>query len=132
MVRVGVLRVHFELCRPRDVPRQAALADKVDQDDAESFKVVPPRMLVTSVRVQRQILGRSYDAFVFLEWDVTARLGTQESLGQAEIDQVDSRGFFVLANENVLRLHISVYEVLGVQVLESLDHLYRDDEDCFQ
>ena len=66
---------------------------------------------------ERQVLGRSDNAFVLLVRNMIASLRAEEALGKAIVDQVDRALLLALANEDVLGLHVSMDEVLRVQVL---------------
>lgn len=68
-------------------------------------------MLVATMPAERQVLSRSNDALIRLEWNVTARLRTEIALGQTEVDQVDCIGLFPLTDYYVFRLHVTVHEV---------------------
>ena len=60
---------------------------------------------------ERKVLGRSDYALIRLERNVRARLWAEVALGQTEVDQVDCIGFFPLADNYVLRFHVTVHEV---------------------
>lgn len=66
---------------------------------------------------ERQVLGRSDNAFVLLVRNMIASLRAEEALGKAIVDQIDRTLLLALANEDVLGLHVSMDEVLRVQVL---------------
>lgn len=53
--------------------------------------------------------------------NVLAALGVNVLLGEAKVDDVDDVlvGLAVLSHEEVLRLHVTVYQVLAVNILDS-------------
>ena len=83
--------------------------------------------------IDASVASRACKRFVVFVWDVLACFWVAISLGEAEIDNVNNVLLFAMTDEEVIRFHISVNEVIIVQELESLDHLVRYHErrlDC--
>lgn len=58
--------------------------------------------------------------------------GLSVSLGEPKVNDVHIMLFLANADEEVVRLDVSVQEVSGVHVLDSLDHLVSQHEDGLQ
>lgn len=58
-------------------------------------------------------------------------LGISVPFRQAEIDYVNNVLFLSMANEEIIRLHVSMNEVIVVQELKSLDHLVSNHKSSF-
>jgi hypothetical protein len=72
------------------------------------------------VGVDRGISGSSSEILAISVWDVFSSLGVSESLGKAEVDDVDIVLLLANANQKVIWLDVSVQEVSGVHKLNSL------------
>ena len=117
LVGIWILGIDVELTWAREVPWELTFLQEVDQNDAKRFEVVSSRVLVALMATERQVLGRSDNAFVLLVRNMIASLRAEEALGKAIVDQIDRALLLALANEDVLGLHVSMDEVLRVQVL---------------
>lgn len=85
------------------------------------------------MRIDTCVASCARKRFVVFVWDVLACFRVAISLSQAKIDNVNDVLLFAMTDEEVVRFHVSVDEVIIVQELESLDHLVRDHErrlDC--
>ena len=60
-----------------------------------------------------------------------SRLGVAIPLAQAKIDQVNLR-WFRGADDEIVRLHVPMEEVLPVHVLETGDHLVANHQHSFE
>lgn len=60
--------------------------------------------------------------------DVLVSAGVAVFFGQAKVDDVDQVALFAQPHQKVVRLHISVDEVLGVNVLYAADLSWRKDD----
>lgn len=106
---------------------------EVQQDKANRFEVIAPTLLDTKVSIDASVASRACKRFIVFVWDVFACFWVAISLGEAEIDNVNNVLLFAMTDEEVIRFHISVNEVIIVEELESLDHLVRNHErrlDC--
>ena len=79
-------------------------------------------MLVATMPAERQVLSRSNDALIRLEWNVTARLRTKIALGQTEVDDVDAvtRGVGA-SDQEVVGLDVAMDDPLFVHLLNAVD-----------
>jgi hypothetical protein len=58
--------------------------------------------------------------------------GISITFGKSEVNQVDHVLLLVNPNQEVIRLHISVDEVVVVEILKSLNHLVCNHENALQ
>ena len=89
---------------------------------AQGLQVVPSRLLLAQVGVDAHVPRGAGQAFVLPVWNVFVGVGVDVLLGQAEVDDVDD---FVLlgrgaTDQEVLRLDVSVDQMLGVDVLHQV------------
>jgi len=77
------------------------------------------------VGVYRGIACGSGEVFAISVGDVFAGLGVAEALGKAEVDHVHVVLFLADANQEVVRLDVSVQEVSAVDELDSLKLNYK-------
>lgn len=54
------------------------------------------------------------------------------SLSKAKVNKVDLMLFLIDSDKEVIRFHVSVNEVVVVEVLQSLDHLVCDHQHALQ
>ena len=73
------------------------------------------------VGVDGGVAGGSGEVLVLAVGDVLVGAGVAVLLGQAEVDDVDQVALLPQTHEEVVRLHVSVDEVLGVDVLNAAD-----------
>lgn len=71
--------------------------------------------------VDRGIAGSAGQVLVFPVGDVLVCAGIAVLLGQAEVNDVHQVALLPQAHEEVVRLHVPVDEVLGVDVLDAAD-----------
>lgn len=79
------------------------------------------------------VAGRARQVLVLPVGDVLVRSGIPVLLGQAEVDDVDQVALFAQTHEKVVGLHVSVDEVLGVDVFDPADLEkigFRKRNDC--
>ena len=74
------------------------------------------------MRVDRGVSCCASELLALYVWDVLA-LGGDVLFGQAEIYQVDLVAFLVSTHQKIVGLDVSVEVPLGVDVLDSGDHL---------
>lgn len=113
------------------LPRQLAF-QKVEQNVANRLEVITTRLLDADVRVDRSVAGSSGQGLVITVWNVLACLGVSVSLRKTKIDHVDHRGLIVDANQEIVRFHISVQEVLRVHEFDACNHLLSQHADRLQ
>lgn len=73
------------------------------------------------VCVDGGVAGGAGQVLVLAVGDVLVRAGVAVLLGQAEVDDVDQVALLAQAHQEVVGLHVSVDEVLGVDVLDPAD-----------
>ena len=59
-------------------------------------------------------------------------LGVSESLSKAEVNHVQQMLFFVYSYQEVIRLHVSMQEMVVMQELNPLHHLVSQHQHCLQ
>lgn len=95
---------------------------------SNSLQVVPSGLLNTLMCGDGGIPGRAGQVFSVLVRDVFS-LGVLVALGEAKVDDVDSVFRSVgSANEEIIRLDVSVDDSLIVHFLDSLQHLGSDHQ----
>lgn len=73
------------------------------------------------VGVDRGIAGSAGQVLVFPVGDMLVCAGIAVLLGQAEVNDVDQVALLPQSHEEVVRLHVPVDEILGVDVLDAAD-----------
>lgn len=71
--------------------------------------------------VDRGVAGGASKVLILTVGDVLVRSGITVFLGQAKVDDVDQVALLAEPHQEVVRLHVSVDEVLGVDVLNAAD-----------
>lgn len=71
--------------------------------------------------VDGSVASRARQVLVLPVGDVLVRPGVAVLLGQAEVNDVDQVALFAETHQKVVGLHVSVDEVLGVDVFNSAD-----------
>lgn len=71
------------------------------------------------------VAGRASQVLVLAVGDVLMCAGVTVFLGQAEVDDVDQVALLAQSHQEIVWLHISVDEVLGVNVLNATDLKWR-------
>ena len=73
------------------------------------------------------IAGSAGEVLILAVGDVLVRPGVTVLLSQAKVDDVDQVAFLAKPHKEVVGLHVSVDEVLGVDVFNPADLKYRHD-----
>lgn len=73
------------------------------------------------MRVDGRVASRAREVFILPVGDVLVCSGITVLLGQAKVNDVDQVALFAQTHQEVVRLHVSVDEVLGVDVFNSTD-----------
>lgn len=73
------------------------------------------------VGVDGGVAGGAGEVLVLAVGNVLVGAGVAVLLGQAEVDDVDQVALLAQAHQEVVGLHVSVDEVLGVDVLDAAD-----------
>lgn len=103
--------------------------DKVEQDVADGFKIVSPRLLDTLVRGDGSVTRRARQILAVLVRDVLS-IGVLVALGQSEINDVDVIACSIRpSNQEVVRLDITMDDALFVHFFNASDQLHRNHED---
>lgn len=71
--------------------------------------------------VDGSVASRAREVFILPVGDVLVCSGITVLLGQAKVNDVDQVALFTETHQKIVRLHISVDEVLGVDVFNSTD-----------
>jgi len=91
---------------------------------ADGLQIVTPRLLVTNVRVETRITGSTGQVLAVAEGDVFA-VRALVAFSESKINDVDGvLGLVGPANQEVVRLDISVNNALFVDDLDPLDQLH--------
>jgi hypothetical protein len=113
------------------LPRQRAFQE-VEQDVAKGLYIVSPSLLDSNVRVHTSVASRSSQRLVISVRDVIACLGVFVALGEAEVDHETCVPLVIVSHQEVIRLHVTMQEVVRVQVLETGEHLISQHANSFQ
>lgn len=113
------------------LPRQLTLQE-VKKDVADRLEVVTTGLLNANVRVDRGVARRASQRLVVPIRDVLPCLGVSVALRETEVNHVDHTGFGVDAHQKIVRLHISVQEVLRVHEFDASNHLLGEHADRFE
>lgn len=107
-------------------------AQKVKQHVTDSFEIVTAGLLVSNVSVDRSVTRGSGQVLSFSEGNVLS-LGVLVALGETEINDVDVvLSALAAADKEVIRLDISVNDSFLVNLLNALNHLDSDVQNCPQ
>lgn len=109
------------------MPWKSALHE-VYQDEAHGLEVVSPGLFYAQMGVHAGVTGSARERLVVLVWDVLTSFGVSVPLGQTKINYIDYVLLFTVADQEIVRLHVSVDKVIIVKELESLDHLVREHQ----
>ena len=103
-----------------------ALSEEVDEDNAKSLEVIASWLFIALMAAQwEEPFGPDETSF-WLERDVSAPARAEVTLRQTKVDKEDGIGLLSLSDHDVLRLDVSMYEVLRVKILDALNHLHSD------
>lgn len=113
----------FSVRRPRRTPRVTDPGRSISSSwpAATAFLLMPSPLTDAQVSVDGGIAGSASQVLVFPVGDMLVGAGITVFLGQAEVNDVDQVAFLPQAHEEVVRLHVPVDEVLGVDVLDAAD-----------
>lgn len=108
------------------LPRKAA-SQKIQEHMPKSLEVVSPGLLSSEMRVDAHIACRARQRLSLPVRNMLLRLGVSVLLGHPKVDDMDHVGRFCgrAADEEVVRLDVSVNEILLVDGLDSRQ-LQRD------
>mmetsp|Transcript_98889 Transcript_98889/g.189798 ORF Transcript_98889/g.189798 Transcript_98889/m.189798 type:complete len:229 (-) Transcript_98889:400-1086(-) len=96
---------------------------EVHQDIANSFKIITSTLLNTEMCVHAGISSCACEIFALSVGDVLLRLWVTVLLCEPKVNDVHLVGLLAQTNEEVVRLDIPVDEILGVHILNTIDHL---------
>jgi hypothetical protein len=116
-------------CSLEALPRQTA-AEEVHEYVSKSLEVITARLLSTKMGVNAHISCGTGQRLPLPVWDVLLGLGVTVLLGHAEIHDVNNVRVFAVgtANKEVVRLDVTVDEVLLVNGLYTGQHLLGDHD----
>ena len=113
------------------LPREGT-AQEVKDHMTDRLEVVSSGLLVAKVGVHRSVTGGTREILTVTEWDVLT-VGRLEALGQTKVDDVDRvLGLVIAANQEIIRLNVTVDDALLVDDLDALNHLRGDVQDGFE
>ena len=104
------------------MPRQTAF-EKIEEYEADRLQVITPALLNAKMRIDTGVAGGARQRFVIFVWNMFTCFWIAVSLYKAEIYNVNDVLFLTVTDEEVIRFHVSVDEVIIVQELQSLNHL---------
>jgi len=84
------------------------------------------------MRVDRRVTGSSRQVLVFTIRDMLLCLRVAVLLGQAEINAMHLICLFANADEEIIGLDIAMDKILGVHVLDTVNHLICKHENCLE
>lgn len=97
---------------------------------AYGLEIVTSRLFVTDMRVDGRITCCPCQVFAFSEWDVLP-IRVFVTLCKTKVNDIDYvLGRFVIANEEVVWLDVSVNNSLIVDFLYALNHLNSNVQAC--
>ena len=115
----------------KTLPREGT-AQEIEQNVTNCLKIVSTRLLITEMRVDRGISCSTSEVLTISEGNMLA-VGRLEALGKTEINNVDRvLRLVVTANQEVVRLDITMDNALLVHHLDTLDHLNGDVQDSLE
>lgn len=112
-------------------PGEGAL-DQEDHHVYEGLYIVSPALFIAEVGVEAGKAGRSCELLAIPEGDVLAILGVYVLLAKAIVNEVDYVGLSASAHAEVVRLHISVEELLAVEVFKATAHLLAQKQSSLE
>lgn len=112
-----------------------ATAKEIHEDVTEGFQIVSSRLFASKMGIDTHVTGSTGQRLSLAVGNVLLGLGVAVLLGHAKIDHVDDIGCLGTrsSNQEVVRLDITVDEVLFVYRLDSRKHLLGDHDnslDC--
>ena len=107
-------------------------AEEVEEDVADGLEVIAAALLDTKVSADGAVAGGTGEVLALLVGDVLVGLGVAVLLGEAEVDDVDVVAALSGAHQEVVGLDVTVEEVLGVDVLDSSNHLIGEHQRALQ
>mmetsp|Transcript_45656 Transcript_45656/g.128936 ORF Transcript_45656/g.128936 Transcript_45656/m.128936 type:complete len:285 (-) Transcript_45656:452-1306(-) len=113
------------------LPRQTPTVE-VHQHVTQRLQIVASRLFDSEVCVDGCVSSGAGEVLVFAVGDVLLRLGVAVLLGQSEIDDVHNLCLLAESDEEVVGLDIAMDEVLGVDVLDAVQHLVGEHECGFE
>mmetsp|Transcript_30923 Transcript_30923/g.95494 ORF Transcript_30923/g.95494 Transcript_30923/m.95494 type:complete len:332 (-) Transcript_30923:16-1011(-) len=109
------------------LPRQRP-AQEVDEDVAHGFKVIATGLLDAQMSADAAVARGTRKILALLVWDVLVSLRVAVLLRQAEINDVHMVALLAGAHQEVVRLDVTVQEVLGMHKLDAADHLVSEHQ----
>ena len=112
------------------LPWQTA-SQEVHEYVAEALQIVSSGLLDSDVSIDRGVSGGSGQTLSLSVLDVDSG-AAHELLGKSEVNDVYPVGVFAVSDREVVRLDVSVDDSSRVDVLDSLDGLVGNHENCFK
>ena len=112
------------------LPRQTT-SEEVHEDVAQSLEVISTALFATQMGVDGHVTGCSAEGLALTVGNVLLRLWVTVLLGHAEVDDVNNVGGLGsgTTDEEVVRLDVTVNQVLLVNGLYARQHLLGDHDD---
>lgn len=105
------------------LPGKAAL-EEVYEHVCQRLNVVPPALLHPQVCIDTGVASSARETFVVAVRDVLLRLAVSVPSRQSEVDHIYEFGLG-RANDEILRLDVTVKEAARMQVLDAVNQLFR-------
>ncbi len=115
----------------KSLPGQTAFK-KVEQNVANGLHIVSARLLYANVSVNGGIPGRACQRFIVTVRNVLASFCILVPFRKTKVNQKDRSSLRSVAHQKVVRLHVSVDEVVCMHILQSRDHLISQHAYCLQ
>lgn len=112
-------------------PWQVTILKEVKKNVAYCFKIVPPTLFLTFLRIHTAKSQRACGKGQYFGLNMLTSLGTLETLGETKINKIEGIDLFALANQEVFWFKVSVDVVLLMHRLNSQNHLLGNPKNCF-
>jgi len=126
-----VVLIVLVLAAGESLPWEGAL-EEVKEDVSDRLHVVSSGLLDSDVSVDRGVPCSSGQRLVVTVWNMRTSLSVFVSLGEAKIDHVTGGHSVTRAHQEVIWLHVSMQEVVDMEVFETSDHLISQHTDRLQ
>lgn len=132
-----ILRIYWDFSSHQTgynniVPGLVNSFQEKNEYSSKSFKIISPTMFITFASLSTHKLYCANSMIPFFYFDMFVRTRVYKTLRQAKVNEADNVLLFAVAYHNVLRLKISVNEVLTVHPFDSINHLNTYHQHSFQ
>jgi len=113
------------------LPRKRS-TQEIHEDVPQPLKVVAPRLLDAQVGVDTRVARSPRQCLIFSVGNVLVGLGVAVLLGQSVVNDVHMVPLLASSHQEIVRLDVAMQKILGVEILDTRDHLIRKHEDSLQ